>query len=100
MKQISALLEGKREYQRRKGYDADHDDAHVNGEIVMSVAKRYLDNYNERVNLGLLNTEIHIDHAIDDLANAGACIMAEMERLQRIQLRLRELEKVVNITDK
>ena len=83
------LIENKRKKQISKGYTSSHDDAHVNGEIVYEYAMKYILRHREncyRVNNSTGQDRTHfINNAIDDLSEVGACVVAEIERLQRLK---------------
>jgi hypothetical protein len=84
MENAFELIRKKRSHQIKKGYTAGHDDKHIHGEIVTVYADNYLSDYKFGCDNDFIEGEYNISSSIDDLVNAGACIVAEIERLQRL----------------
>jgi len=96
------LIRKERERQIKKGYTIDHDDNHIDGELVLKYGTRFLIDYTIGIEKCIPKGDkkilpddyINIDFAIDDLTKLSACIVAEMERLERLKIRNNEEDNV------
>ena len=90
---IELIAEERSRQVREKGYDAEHDDEHVNREIATTAAQ-LLAHYSTDGRVGISRwgscdnwhiIEKHGGNAIRLLSIAGALCAAEIDRLQRLQ---------------
>ena len=93
MKELQKLIEKYRQRQIAKGYGIQHDDEHINGEIITEHLKDYIGGHKTYCYIINHNEDKQeklkmIDHSIKELANAGALILAEMQRLKRLEVKL------------
>lgn len=75
------LIIAERERQIAKGYDSAHDDTHKYCELAVTAGKLAL-GQNDLWGI----SEKHKDNRIGELTIAAALLVAEIERLQRIEL--------------
>lgn len=92
MKEISSGIQqimDERENQIAHGYDAEHDDNHTTGDLAVNAAELILEAYypskNPADHWGLV--ELHGHDKVRSLQIAGALIVAELERFERIMER-------------
>ncbi len=89
------LVRDRREQQLQKGYDAAHDDTHEDGVLALAAGALLSEGQkNAKFKYSVRPGDIiwidrliekHGGDRIDALAHAGALIVAEIERLQRLK---------------
>lgn len=82
-----ALILKERKYQKSKGYSSDHDDEHVDGELARAAAYYAMPGKNSKPPWPFDWSEAPPSSLtrIEELSKAGALIVAEIERLKRLQ---------------